>query len=313
MSDKPNKDLAKLIDAAVEIRDAPDAAEIAFMARALVQATLPHSDPGAVPIWGRRNGNLALTIKPDWEFDPKKGEPRCVGIPYGTIPRLLLFWITTEVVQKKSRRLELGDSLSAFMRELGLTPTGGRWGSIPRLREQMNRLFRAKISFDLTQNDEDETGKSWLDMQVAPKGELWWNHKAPEQGTLWRSWIELGEGFYEAIRAAPVPVDMRALKALKRSPLALDLYAWMNYRTFTIQNKKEGQFVPWRGLMQQLGADYADHNNFRKKVKAAIRKVEAVSPGLKSEFVDGGIMLYPGKTAITAKPKSKKKSTKASG
>ena len=168
-------------------------------------------------------------------------------------------------MQKKSRRLELGDSLSAFMRELGLKPTGGRWGSIPRLREQMNRLFRAKISFDLTQNDEDATGQSWLDMQVAPKGELWWNHKALEQGTLWQSWIELGEGFYEAIQGAPVPVDMRALKALKRSPLTLDLYAWMNYRTFTIQNKKEGQFMPWRGLMQQLGADYADHNNFRKK------------------------------------------------
>ena len=116
MSEKPSKDLAKLIDAAVEIRGAPDEAEIAFMARALVQATFPHSDPGAIPIWGRRNGNLTLTIKPDWEFDPKKGEPKCVGIPYGTIPRLLLFWITTEVVQTKSRRLELSDSLSAFMR-----------------------------------------------------------------------------------------------------------------------------------------------------------------------------------------------------
>ena len=310
---KSGKDLEKLIDAAVEIRDASGEAEIAFMAHALVQATFPHSDPGAVPIWGRRNGNLTLTIKPDWEFDLKKGEPKCVGIPYGTIPRLLMFWITTEVVQTKSRRLELGDSLAAFMRELGLTPTGGRWGSIPRLREQMNRLFRAKISFDLIQKDGDDKGHSWLDMQVAPKGELWWNHKAPEQGTLWKSWIELGEDFYEAIRAAPVPVDMRALRALKRSPLALDLYAWMNYRTFTIQNKKEGQFVPWRGLMQQLGADYADHNNFRKKVKAAIKKVEAVSPGLNSEFVDGGIMLYPGKTAITAKPKFQKKSTKASG
>ncbi len=87
----------------------------------------------------------------------------------------------------------------------------------------------------------------------------------------------------------------------------------MNYRTFTIQNKKEGPFVPWRGLMQQLGADYADHNNFRKKVKATIRKVEAVPLGLKSEFVDGGILLCPGKPAITAEPKSKKKSTIPSG
>ena len=65
--------------------------------------------------------------------------------------------------------------------------------------------------------------------------------------------------------------------------------------------------------MQQLGADYSDLGNFRKKVKAAIRKVETVSPGLKSEFVDGGIHLYPGKTAIAIQPSKRKKSTKGSG
>ena len=287
--------LKKLIDAAVEIGGTPNAAEIAFMARTLVQATLPHSDPGAVPAWGRRNGNLTLTIKPDWELDHRTGESTCVGVPYGTIPRLLLFWVTTEAVRKKSRRIELGNSLSGFMRELGMTPTGGRWGTIPRLREQMNRLFRSKISFDLAQ----KYGHSWMDMQIAPKGQLWWSHKTPEQGSLWESWIELGEDFYEAIKFSPVPLDMRVLKALKKSPMALDLYAWMNYRTFTIQNKPAGQFVPWRGLMQQLGSNYSDLRDFRKYTKAAIQRIKTVAPGLQCEFVDGGILLRPGKTAIT--------------
>ena len=312
MGDKSSTDLAKLIDLAVEIRDAPDVSEMAFMPRAFVQTTLPHSDPGAVLIWVRRNGNLVLTVKPDWELDSKNGKPRCVGIPYGTIPRLLLFWITKEVLQKKSRYLELGDNLSSFMRELGLEPTGGRWGSITRLREQMNRLFRTKISFDLTHNIEGKTCQSWLDMQVAPKGQLWWSHKDPEEVTLWKSWIELGEEFYEAIQEAPVPIDMRALKTLKRSPLALDLYAWMNYRAFAIQSKNKGQFIPWSAMMMQLGADYANPNNFRKKVKPAIRKVGAISPGLNYEFVDGGIIIYPEKSTITSKPKDKKKSTKSS-
>lgn len=289
----------KLLDVAEVIHLDPDKTEAAFMARQLVQATLPHSDPGQVPVWGRSNGRLTLTIKPDWEFDPKTGSSRCVGIPYGTVPRLLLFWITTEAVKTKSRKLELGSSLSAFMRELGLTPTGGRWGSIPRLREQMNRLFRAKISFDVAQEASNGGhGNAWLDMQVAPKGELWWNHRAPNQDTLWQSWIELGEHFFEAIVAAPVPVDMRALRALKKSPLALDLYAWMNYRTFTLERRGKAQFIPWRSLMQQLGADYSDPSDFRKKVKAAIRKVQAVSPGLKIEFVDGGLNLHPGRPAI---------------
>jgi hypothetical protein len=302
----------RILDAALNIQMDPNATEMAFMARALVQATLPHSDPGDVPIWGRTNGRLTLTIKPDWELDKKTNQPQSVGIPYGTIPRLLLFWITTEAVKTKSRRLELGDSLSAFMRELGLTPTGGRWGSIPRLRKQMTRLFRAKISFDTHQEDGSGKGHSWIDMQVAPKGELWWSHHQPEQPSLWKSWIELGESFFEAICAAPVPVDMRALKALKNSPMALDLYAWMNYRTFTIQRSGKEQFVPWRGLVQQLGADYADLDNFRRKAKAAIKKVTAVAPGLRVEFTSGGLILYPGKTSISSKRKNPKLSTNPS-
>jgi hypothetical protein len=315
MTNQPalSRSMKRILDVASEIQLEPNATEMAFMARALVQATLPHSDPGEAPIWGRTNGRLTLTIKPDWTLDPKTNKPRSVGIPYGTIPRLLLFWITTEAVKTKSRRLELGDSLSAFMRELGLQPTGGRWGSIPRLREQMNRLFRAKISFDINQEANGETGQAWMDMQVAPKGELWWSHHQPDQPSLWKSWIELGDSFFEAICSAPVPVDMRALRALKNSPMALDLYAWMNYRTFTIQRGGKEQFIPWRGLAQQLGSDYADLNNFRKKVKAAIRKVQAVSPGLNVEFADGGLILYPGKPAITVKPRRKKLSTKTSG
>ncbi len=176
--------MKRILDAATNITMEPNATEMAFIARALVQATLPHSDPGEIPIWGRTNGRLTLTIKPDWEIDPKTNKPHCVGIPYGTIPRLLLFWITTEAVKTKSRRLELGDSLASFMRELGLTPTGGRWGTIRRLREQMNRLFRAKISFDVKAKANGDPGAAWMDMQVAPKGELWWSHHQPEQRPL---------------------------------------------------------------------------------------------------------------------------------
>ncbi len=290
----------RLIEASSAIQSEPSATEMTFMARALVQATLPHRDPGDIPVWGRSNGHLTLTIKPDWEIDPATHKPRCVGVPYGVIPRLLLFWITTEAVRTKTRRLKLGDSLAAFMRQLGMEQTGGRWGTISRLREQMNRLFRAKISFDATRDTSTQQIHSWLDMQVAPKGELWWNHSHPEQPTLWESWIELGESFYEAILAAPVPVDMRVLKALKNSPLALDLYAWLNYRAFTL-NKGKSQFIPWRSLAQQLGADYSDLDNFRKKVKVTIRKVQTLMPRLRIDYIDGGLVLHPGMASIAPK------------
>lgn len=177
----------------------------------------------------------------------------------------------------------------------------------------MKRLFRAKISFEVAQEAGGAKGQSWMDMQVAPKGELWWSHYQPEQSGLWKSWIELGDSFFEAICSAPVPIDMRALRGLKNSPLALDLYAWMNYRTFTLERQKQEQFIPWRSLVQQLGSDYADIDNFRRKTKAAICKVKAVSPGLHVEFTNGGIILHPGKLAVSPKKGQQKLSTKTSG
>ena len=82
----------RLVDYSVAIFDeAATSKEAAYMARQLVQITLPHKNPGDVPAWSRRNGNLTLTIRPGW--NSKKQE--VYGYPYGTIPRLLLFWIIT--------------------------------------------------------------------------------------------------------------------------------------------------------------------------------------------------------------------------
>jgi len=75
-----------------------------------------------LPYWTRRNGDVTLAIQPGINIRTGKS----YGYPYGTIPRLLLFWITTEAVRIRSRRLELGNSLNGFMAELGLNPdTGG--------------------------------------------------------------------------------------------------------------------------------------------------------------------------------------------
>src|SRR5579862_9286839 len=115
---------------ALEVEEAKQAGALGFMARALVQATMPHSKP-AESFFERTNGAFTLTMM----------APPKVGLPYGSMPRLLMVWLTTEAVRTKNRDLVLGDSLSGFMRDLGLTVTGGRWGSITRLREQSRRLF----------------------------------------------------------------------------------------------------------------------------------------------------------------------------
>ena len=132
-----SKNLDSLIsDAlAIEAESARDAGALGFMARAMVQATLPHKKVDGVE-FERKNGAFSLSLL----------APARIGLPYGSIPRLLLAWTTTEAVKTKSRELELGDSMSSFMAELGLTATGGKTGSITRLKNQTRRLFTATVA-----------------------------------------------------------------------------------------------------------------------------------------------------------------------
>ena len=58
----------------------------------------------------------------------------------------------------------------------------------------------------------------------------------PGAPVLWDSTIELGEKFFQEIIAHPIPLDLNTLKALKRSPLGLDLYFWLVYRHLLAQD-----------------------------------------------------------------------------
>ena len=297
----PTRAQIELIDAALAIQAEPDAAERAFMARQLVLCTLPHSNPGdTLPRWMRRTGNSSLVLQPGWDAE----KDQSIGYPYGTIPRLLLFWVITEAVQKKSRRLVLGRSLNEFVRAVGLdiNTGGGKRSDSKRLKDQMRRLFRCHISFQAVETDQQGAhGERWQDMPIAPDGELWW-HPHPDQNALWESWIELGEKFFNAVIASPVPVDMRALRALKRSPLALDLYALISYRAFVIVQKKlPPQFLSWEQLRRQFGTDYSDVKDFKRKTAAALRKIATIYPGLTIAKAMGGFTIHATRLAVPQK------------
>jgi len=315
----PTRAELQLVDLVLAIHAEPDAAERAFMARQLILCTLPHSDPGNVEAWTRRTGNIALGVQSGVDFDTG----RKIGFPYGTIPRLLLFWITTEVQRTKNlaeltiiqkRTLRLGHSLAAFMRAVGLDPSrGGKRSDAKRLHDQMDRLFSSRIGFvEKTQTGTLER-KERGTMEVSPHYELWWDTKRPEQGALWNSTVFLGEEFYNALVMCAVPVDMRALRALKRSPLALDLYAWICYSAFAIvQQKRPPQFVPWKSLMQQFGTDYSNPDDFKRKAKGALRKIAGdgtghggLYPGLTVKQARGGFMIHAKRLAVPQTDRAK--------
>lgn len=270
---------------AIEAEAAKEAGAVGYMARALVQATMPHSKPTETS-FVRENGAFSMAIM----AHPK------VGLPYGSVPRLLVAYLTTEAVRTKSREIELGDSLSAFMAELGEVPTGGRRGSITRVKEQTRRLFASNIACTYTADDMD----AGVNLAVADSYELWWNPKNPEQGTVFSSFVKLGERFFEEVTQNPVPVDFRALQALKKSPMALDTYCWLTYRMSYLSKPT---VIPWAALQMQFGAEFGRIQDFKKGFLKHLKAVLLMYPDAKVQPVEHGLELRPSKPHIPKLPK----------
>jgi hypothetical protein len=284
----------RLLQAATDMKQSPDSYERAFLARQLIQCTFPHSDPGNVPIWSRTNGNLTLSIRP--LYDEEKGAHK---YPYGTIPRLFLYWMVTEAARTKKRRLYLGQTYPAFMRKLGLNPAnGGVRSDSRRLKDQIERMLRATISFKQTFKKDGKTGDAWLDMQIGPEAVLWWNFDKETQNSLFESYIELSEKFFSAITSSPIPLDLRALRALRKSPLSLDLYSLICHKTYSARKDNDTKTIPWEGLHRQMGAEYKELRNFKQKVVATVRKIRLVYPQMKVDLSDIGMHIHPAPLAI---------------
>lgn len=261
--------LDALLDAAIaiEAETARASGSIQFIARVFVQVTLPHSKPASNEV-ERSNGSVRVSLM----------APARIGLPYGSIPRMVFVWMCSEVVRKKSRELCLGDSLSDFMKKTGLLDsgrcvTGGRNGSLRRVKEQCRRLFATTVTMM------SDTAERACDRRLvlSDESDIWWEPIRPDQRTLFRSTLRLSEAFYQEVIRAPVPVDVRALRALRRSPLALDVYVWLTYRAFRLTGKVS---IPWPSLQRQFGAGYPEtprgRADFRQRFRRAMRKVELV-------------------------------------
>jgi hypothetical protein len=220
---------------ALEAEQARAADATGYMARVLMQTTIPHSRVSESMVQ-RSNGTVTITIS---------NVAGC-GLPYGTYPRLLLSWIIIEAVKTQDPLVEFGPTLSGFMTELGLLPTGGRWGTIHQLRDQMVRLFSSSISCHYSGQDADGSAQ----LLVARDYELWWDPKKPDQAALWGSTVRLSTDFFNELVKSPVLLSMNALRSLKQSPMALDVYCWFVYRYRYLQRVTT---MPWEALFLQFG------------------------------------------------------------
>jgi hypothetical protein len=275
---------------ALAAKNAKEAKTVWYMANVLTSITLPHSLPSGHQ-HKRTNGDTTLLMTAVNE----KGE-----LPYGSLPRLVLSYITTQAHKNlrneklsPSEKLEIdfGKSFATFLKAVGVS-TDGR--ARKRMREQLLRLLSTAISY---QRHDKNNGVAVCQNQffLSESYQLWWNPKqVSEDGFLANSKIVLSQSFFNEITHKPVPIDIRALQILTKSPLQMDIYIWLTHRFYSL--KKE-TLISWKKLKRQFGTSYADDWQgvafFRRKFKQAMEKVWAVYPEANVAFEISGVRISP--------------------
>ena len=213
--------------------------ELLYLPRYFINMTLPHRKVRDLE-FSRKNGDQELVIEANSR----------IGLPYGVYARLVLLYVTTERVRTKERKFELGASWRNFLEKMQVIGSGPR---IQAIQDQLRRLCGS------TYHIYEKTRSSEADSNLL-LAEKWMRSK---DGVT----VTLSPGFFMMTGESIVPLESRIVHKLCRSPLTLDLYAWLSYRLFRL---KEEKLISWKSLEPQFGAKYGRTVDFRKKFRKSL-------------------------------------------
>lgn len=281
----------KMLDFAAEQEAKPDDQEVGFSARLFAQVSLPQRNPGDIPYFERRNGDVSLTVSPG--LITQRDGTRVRKYPYGLYPRLALTYVATEAVKTGSPVIDLGSSMRSFLSRIGVDYSGRNANLV---KDQLAALFGAQLSVEGLAMNEAGHGTVTEYFQIAKSVSLWWSkNDDPNQEGLWNSEVHLGPEFFESIVKAPVPVDLNAIRALGGSSFRIDMYQWLTYRMFYLQRATR---IKWADLNGQFGAQYGRLRAFKAAFIRELPAVQIVYPALRAEVTQDHLVLRPSLTHV---------------
>jgi hypothetical protein len=265
--------------------------ELDFLHTVLTQTGLPYRNPGDDQrVWSRRQGTVSLRIEAGAVADPSGQDFVPVGLPFGEKARLVLIHLTGEALRSGSAVVEVEDSLTAYVRELGL-PSDGR--TIRTVREQLNRLSVATVRLAFFADGR----AAQVNASLVSGLDLWAPHD-PRQRALWPSTVELSAPFFASIQSHAVPLARPAVRALAHSAMALDAYSWLAQRLHRVPAGKP-QGIPWKVLKEQFGQGFARLIDFRRKFREVLRDVRTVYPEARLEEDEVGLVLHHSRPPVS--------------
>ena len=251
-------------------------------------AALPHKKTMET-VWERDGGPVKLLVESG--LDSLK---RPIGVPFGSIARMILLYLQTEAVKTRSREVELGASMNAWLTAMNI-PIGGKTYQI--VREQSRRISRCRLTFfRRTANAELVSNGAFVRDAILPL-----DPQASQQTQLWQERVRLDEGFYQSLIEHPLPLREAAIREISSRSLAIDLYVWLAYRLHVLSGPVE---VAWPALRSQFGSEYKELRFFRRDLLAPLNIALSVYPEAQVSVDDKrGITLYPSDPPVAERRK----------
>ncbi len=273
-------ELAKEADRAVRAGK-PD-----YLPAVLCQVGLPRS-PTPGQTFERTSGNVSLQVEAGKAWNGRAWQQ--MPLPYGVRPRLALVHIATQAIRTRSRTVDVGSSVNAFLTELGLDNGGKAYG---QMRQQMTALAVCTLRLGRVETrtigGQEKDFAVTLDAKPFRQFEAWIDSRG-DQPTLWPTEVELSQEFFDSLTETAVPLEHGAIAKLTHSALALDLYTWLAHRLYRV--RRGGSRISWAALQEQFGSEYAHRKQFKRQFRIRLREALNAYPEARVEEVEGGLIL----------------------
>lgn len=285
------------------LNEEPQAADIRHLHSVLAICGMPYDRlPLDVREYSREQGNMAIDVTAGSLRGPN-GAKVLQPLPFGPKARLILMHLCSEAIRQQSPTIEIADTFTAFVREMGFSDSGGKKGPLTAFREQLNALASCSIKIS------SWSGNKVRSRQFFPIEEMdVWLSANHDQPSLWPSTVTFSHTMFESLQKHALPVNARAVRAFQGSARKLDLYFWLGWR---IHNINEPLHISWEAITEQFGSGFTRQRDFKAKFKEEVSHLKEVLPKLPLNLNEQGLVLSPADPAVLALPPARKPLKKA--
>lgn len=245
--------------------------------------SLPHKRVDEA-VWEREGYRTTLLIE-----SGRTRQKALIGVPYGSVARLILLFLQTEAIRTGSPEVILGRSLNRWIERMDLTP-GGKTRQL--VAEQARRISACRLTFftDKAGGGELRSNGAFVRDTISLAGVI-----DETQTTLWQDRVRLDEGFWKSLREHPVPVREEAIRAIGTRSMAIDVYIWLAYRLHSLIASTS---VSWPAIYGQFGAGFGLQKHLKRPFVEALGIALAVYPEASVDVGRDGLILHPSAPAV---------------